>query len=339
MRETKRAYGWPEDAQFLVPDGVKEHFAEGVGAVEPSCAAAWEERLGELAGREPGAAAEIDAMQRRGLPEGWDAEIPSFEPDEKGIATRKASNSVQNAIAARLPWLLAGSADLTDSTSVRLDLDGRRGLRARRLRRPPAPLRDPRARVGGGLQRALALQAAAAVVDLPDLLRLRAARDPALGADGAAGHPYLHPRLDRPRRGRPHPPAGRAARLAAGDPRPRRDPPRRRQRGGRGLAGGARPHPPACRAGPHPPERARLRPRALRLGRGPAPGRLRARRRRRWRAGCDPDRHRQRGRAGDRRARGAERRRGRAHAWSACPAGSSSTARTPPTATRSCRRR
>ena len=60
-------------------------------------------------------------MQRRELPDGWDADIPSFEADEKGIATRKASNQVQNAIAARLPWLLAGSADLTDSTSVRLD--------------------------------------------------------------------------------------------------------------------------------------------------------------------------------------------------------------------------
>ena len=63
-------------------------------------------------------------MQRRALPEGWDAEIPSFEADEKGLATRKASQQVQNAIAARLPWLLAGSADLTDSTSVRLKIDG-----------------------------------------------------------------------------------------------------------------------------------------------------------------------------------------------------------------------
>ena len=100
-------------------------------------------------------------MQRRELPDGWDAEIPSFDADEKGIATRKASNQVQNAIAARVPWYLSGSADLTDSTSVRLDDRRRRRLRARAPRRPPAPLRDPRARVGGDLQRALALEAAA----------------------------------------------------------------------------------------------------------------------------------------------------------------------------------
>ena len=115
-------------------------------------------------------------MQRRELPEGWDAAIPSFDADEKGIATRKASNKVQNAIAERLPWLLAGSADLTDSTSVRLDFDGAGDFEPGSLRRPPAPLRDPRARVGGDLQRPLALEAAAALVDLPDLLRLRPAR-------------------------------------------------------------------------------------------------------------------------------------------------------------------
>ena len=124
VRETKRAYGWPEDAQFLVPDGVKQRFAEGVGRRGAELRAEWEGRLAGYAQQNPGLAAEIEAMQRRELPDGWDAEIPSFEPDEKGVATRKASNQVENAIAARLPWLLAGSADLTDSTSVRLSVDG-----------------------------------------------------------------------------------------------------------------------------------------------------------------------------------------------------------------------
>ncbi len=124
VRETKRAYGWPEDAQFLVPDGVREHFAEGIGARGAELRAAWEERLAEYAESDPGRAAEIEAMQRRELPEGWDAAIPSFDADEKGLATRKASNKVQNAIGERLPWLLAGSADLTDSSSVRFDFDG-----------------------------------------------------------------------------------------------------------------------------------------------------------------------------------------------------------------------
>ncbi|HWO16939.1 MAG TPA: transketolase [Solirubrobacterales bacterium] len=124
VRETKRAYDWPEDAQFLVPDGVREHFAAGIGERGAELNAEWGRALDEYAQESPERAAEIEAMQRRELPEGWDAEIPSFEPDEKGIATRKASQKVENAIAERLPWLLAGSADLTDSTSVRLGFDG-----------------------------------------------------------------------------------------------------------------------------------------------------------------------------------------------------------------------
>ncbi|HEX8958275.1 MAG TPA: transketolase [Solirubrobacterales bacterium] len=123
-RETKRAYGWPEDAEFLVPDGVREHFAAGIGGRGAALRAEWERSLAAYAEESPGPAAEIEAMQRRELPAGWDAGIPGFEADAKGLATRKASNRVENAIAARLPWLLAGSADLTDSTSVRLDLEG-----------------------------------------------------------------------------------------------------------------------------------------------------------------------------------------------------------------------
>jgi transketolase len=124
VRETKRAYGWPEDAQFLVPDGVRERFADGIGRRGAEARAAWEKRLAAYAGDNPDLAAEIEAQQRRALPEGWDGAIPSYEADEKGLATRKASHAVQNAIGERLPWLLAGSADLTDSTSVRLEFDG-----------------------------------------------------------------------------------------------------------------------------------------------------------------------------------------------------------------------
>ena len=124
VRETKRAYGWPEDAQFLVPDGVKQRFAEGIGERGAELRREWEERLACYGRESPELAAEIEAMQRRELPPGWDADIPSFDPDEKGLATRKASQQVENAIGGRLPWLLAGSADLTDSTSVRLTFDG-----------------------------------------------------------------------------------------------------------------------------------------------------------------------------------------------------------------------
>jgi transketolase len=124
VRETKRAYGWPEDAEFLVPDGVREHFAEGIGARGKELRAQWEALLDGFRREHQTLAAQIGQMQRRELPEGWDTDIPSFDADEKGIATRKASNAVLNAIAGRVPWLLVGSADLTGSTAVALDVDG-----------------------------------------------------------------------------------------------------------------------------------------------------------------------------------------------------------------------
>jgi transketolase len=124
VRETKRAYGWPEDAEFLVPDGVREHFAEGVGARGKELREQWEALLDGYRREHQTLATQIGQMQRRELPEGWDTDIPSFEADEKGTATRKASNAVLNSIAARVPWLLVGSADLTGSTAVGLDVDG-----------------------------------------------------------------------------------------------------------------------------------------------------------------------------------------------------------------------
>ena len=121
IKLTKRAYGWPdEDSRFLVPDGVRERFDEVIGKRGAELSSAWQEKL-EASEH----AAEIEMIQHRRLPDGWDADLPSFEADEeKGLATRKASNKVQNAIAERVPWLLAGSCDLTDSTSVRLNFDG-----------------------------------------------------------------------------------------------------------------------------------------------------------------------------------------------------------------------
>jgi transketolase len=120
VRETKRVYGWPEDAQFLVPDGVREHFAEGIGTRGRQEREQWEGLLDRYRAEDAELEAQIGQMQRRELPDGWDSDIPSFEPDEKGMATRKASNAVQKAVAARYPWYLSGSADLTGSTSVDL---------------------------------------------------------------------------------------------------------------------------------------------------------------------------------------------------------------------------
>jgi transketolase len=120
VRETKRAYGWPEDAQFLVPDGVYEHFADGVGERGARLHEEWRR---DVADADPALATEIEQMQRRELPDGWDADIPSFEADE-GVATRKASHQVLNAIAPRVPWLVSGSADLTGSAASGLEFDG-----------------------------------------------------------------------------------------------------------------------------------------------------------------------------------------------------------------------
>jgi transketolase len=121
---TKEAYGWPKDAKFLVPDGVRERFDQGIGARGGEAHSAWVEKFNSFKGGNPEKAAELEMIQRRGLPDGWDADLPSFEADEeKGLATRKASNKVENAIAERVQWLIAGSCDLTDSTSVRLNGD------------------------------------------------------------------------------------------------------------------------------------------------------------------------------------------------------------------------
>jgi transketolase len=124
VKLTKQAYGWPEDAQFLVPDGVLERFQEVIGKRGAELSAAWKAKLAES-----GHGAEVEMIQHRKLPDDWDAAIPSFDADEeKGLATRKASNKVENAIAEKVPWLIAGSADLTDSTSVRLSFDGAENL-------------------------------------------------------------------------------------------------------------------------------------------------------------------------------------------------------------------
>jgi transketolase len=129
VRETKRFYGWPEDAQFLVPEGVREHFDEGIGRRGEKLHQDWSSLFDGYIREHRTLAFQIEAMQRRELPPGWDTDIPRFDADEKGMATRKASNQVENAVAGRIPWLLAGSADLTGSTAVGLeDVEGAEGF-------------------------------------------------------------------------------------------------------------------------------------------------------------------------------------------------------------------
>ncbi|HUB66932.1 MAG TPA: transketolase [Candidatus Methylacidiphilales bacterium] len=123
VRATKRAYGWPEDAKFLVPPEVVKHFNQGIGERASRLRQAWMDTFGKYKESEPALAAELTAMQQRECPEGWDRELPVFPPDAKGMGGRDASGKVLNAIAKHYPWLLGGAADLAPSTKTRLTFD------------------------------------------------------------------------------------------------------------------------------------------------------------------------------------------------------------------------
>jgi transketolase len=120
VRLAKRFYGWPEEAQFLVPDGVPAHFQAGIGARGQKLRAAWTKGFEAYRAKHPDLADQIDRMQKRDLPKGWDADLPSFPADAAGIATRDSSATVLNALAPHYPWLIGGSADLSPSTKTNL---------------------------------------------------------------------------------------------------------------------------------------------------------------------------------------------------------------------------
>ncbi len=124
VKLTKRNYGWPEDAQFLVPDGVYEHFNHGIGARGADARARWEALFAAYREEFPGLALEIEQIQRRDLPAEWDRNLPSYTPDPKGIAGRDASGQVLNVLAQNIPWFLGGSADLASSNRTALKFEG-----------------------------------------------------------------------------------------------------------------------------------------------------------------------------------------------------------------------
>ncbi len=124
IRLTKRSYGWPEDAKFLVPDGVREHFAAGVGARGAETRKKWEELFAGYRAKYPELAIEIDQIQRRELPAAWDKNLPVFPADPKGLAGRDASGKVLNVLAQNIPWFLGGSADLGPSNKTTLTYAG-----------------------------------------------------------------------------------------------------------------------------------------------------------------------------------------------------------------------
>ncbi|MEM7166639.1 MAG: transketolase, partial [Planctomycetota bacterium] len=124
IRLTKRNYGWPEDAQFLVPDEVRECFREGMGSRGEKAQSQWMEQFESYKEQHSELADELSRMQRRQLPAGWDHDLPQFPTDPKGVAGRQASSQVLNSVAENVPWLIGGSADLHPSTKTYLNFDG-----------------------------------------------------------------------------------------------------------------------------------------------------------------------------------------------------------------------
>ena len=124
VKLAKRNYGWPEDAQFLVPDGVREHFQAGIGARGQALHDAWWAKFEAYKRQYPDLADQGYRLLRRELPQGWDSQLPVFPADSKGLATRDASGQALNAIARNVPWLIGGSADLGPSCKTRLAFEG-----------------------------------------------------------------------------------------------------------------------------------------------------------------------------------------------------------------------
>jgi len=124
IRAAKRFYGWPEDEHFLVPVEVYKNFADGVGARGKAARDEWMNLFERYRSEYPDLADQLYRMQHRQLPDGWDADIPEFPVDAKGLATRDSSGKVLNAVARNVPWLLGGSADLSPSTKTSLTFEG-----------------------------------------------------------------------------------------------------------------------------------------------------------------------------------------------------------------------
>jgi transketolase len=124
VKLTKKFYGWPEDAKFLVPDGVYDQFKSGIGKRGGEAHASWEKTHSEYKAKFPDLAVQIEKMQKWQLPDGWDKDLPTFPADAKGMATRESSGKVLNVLAKNIPWLIGGSADLAHSNKTNLTFDG-----------------------------------------------------------------------------------------------------------------------------------------------------------------------------------------------------------------------
>ncbi len=130
VRLTKKFFGFDPDASFVVPEGVRAHFAAGIGARGAALRQEWEALFARYRAEYPALAEQVEKIRARELPEGWQDALPTFAPDPKGMATRDASGKVLNAIAQRVPWLVGGAADLAPSTRTRLLFAGAGDMQA-----------------------------------------------------------------------------------------------------------------------------------------------------------------------------------------------------------------
>ncbi|HEY7351636.1 MAG TPA: transketolase [Terriglobales bacterium] len=124
VRLAKKFYGWPENAQFLVPEEVLQNFKDGIGARGRELSSQWNDLFGKYGKQYPEFANHINLMQRRDLPSGWDKNLPTFPADAKGIATRESSGKVLNIVAQNVPWMIGGAADLATSNKTDLKFEG-----------------------------------------------------------------------------------------------------------------------------------------------------------------------------------------------------------------------
>ncbi|MCQ4079095.1 transketolase [Streptomyces sp. RB6PN25] len=160
VKATKRFLGMPPDAEFYIPDGIYDWFARGIGARGAELRSGWEKQFVDYRGLHPDCADELERIQRRELPEGWEQALPTFPPDPKGLASRDSSGQVLQAVAKAVPWVLGGSADLAPSTKTRLAFDGAGDF-------------QPGERSGRNLHFGVREHAAAAVVNGMALTKLR----------------------------------------------------------------------------------------------------------------------------------------------------------------------
>ena len=288
VRLTKEAYGWDPDKHFYVPEEALANFrrcCERGRELESE----WQQRFDAYAGEFPEQAQLLRTINAGQMPDGWDVDLPRFDPSEGPVATRVASGKSIQWAAARIPFLVGGSADL--ATSNNTDIEG--GGEVEKGTYDGRNLRfGVREHGMGAIVNGLTLHGLRAFGgDVLDLLRLHARSRPALGADEAPLHLGLHARLDRPRRGRPYAPTDRAARRPARRAAPQRRAPGRRERDGAGLALRATQHRGADGVRALAPEPADPRPRRdpRRCDRA---RRLRVARRRGRGPGADPDRNR-----------------------------------------------